>query len=339
MRFIDLRSDTVTRPSHAMRQAMASAEVGDDVYGEDPSVNRLQQYAAQLTGKEGALFLPSGTMSNLVALLAHCQRGDEYIVGQQAHTYRYEGGGAAVFGSIQPQPLEFAADGSLDLAEVAQAVKPRDIHFSRTRLLCLENTQAGKVLPLAYQSEAAAFCQERGLVLHLDGARVCNAAVALGVPLEEICQHYASVSICLSKGLGAPLGSVLVGTRAFIETALRWRKVCGGGMRQAGIVAAAGYIALHDQFARLADDHATARQLAAGLATVAELSIDPESVQTNMLFIDCDLARQEALKVFLKERGILIGGYGNLRLVTHRDIDPADIPRVVEAFKEFFAAS
>jgi threonine aldolase len=337
MRIIDLRSDTVTRPTQAMRNAMLHAEVGDDVYAEDPTVNQLQQLAAELAGKEAALFVPSGTMSNLIALLAHCQRGDEYIVGQQAHTYKYEGGGAAVLGSIQPQPLEYEADGTLNLAMVGKAIKPRDAHFANTRLLCLENTQGGKVLPLDYQAAAAAFCKENQLALHLDGARVCNAAVAQQVPLREICQHYDSVSICLSKGLGAPIGSVLVGTRAFIATAHRWRKVCGGGMRQAGIVAAAGIYALQHQFARLAEDHATARQLAAELSAIEELSIDQSRVQSNMVFIDCTPALQTELTMFLKERGILVGGYGNLRLVTHLDVHPTDIPAVVAAFKEYFA--
>jgi len=336
MKIIDLRSDTVTRPTDKMRNAMATAAVGDDVYGEDPTVNRLQELAAGMAGKEAGLFVPSGTMSNLVALLSHCQRGDEYIVGQQAHTYKYEGGGAAVLGSIQPQPLEFELNGTLNLAKVRGAIKPLDAHFANTRLLCLENTQGGKVLPLGYQAEAAQLCREHELALHLDGARVCNAAVAQGVALEEICRHYDSVSICLSKGLGAPVGSVLVGTHALITTAHRWRKICGGGMRQAGIIAEAGYIALHDQVARLVTDHALARLLAEGLCDIDELSIDLASVQTNMVFIDCDSGLQQPLKDFLKARGILIGGYGNLRLVTHLDVNPEDVPGVVAAFKEFF---
>lgn len=336
MRLIDLRSDTVTQPTQAMRKAMVLADVGDDVYGEDPTVNRLQDLAADMTGKEATLFVPSGTMSNLIALLANCQRGDEYIVGQQAHTYKYEGGGAAVLGSIQPQPLDFEPDGTLCLDQVKAAIKPKDAHFANTRLLSLENTQAGKVLPLAYQAEAARLCSDHNLILHLDGARVCNAAVAQKVPLEEICRHFDSVSICLSKGLGAPVGSVLVGTHGFIERAHRWRKVCGGGMRQAGIIAAAGYIALHEQMDRLSQDHETASLLAEGLSSIEEMSIDPESVQSNMVFIDCDPKLQEQLKEFLTERGVLIGGYGNLRLVTHLDISPSDIPVVVNLFKEFF---
>ncbi len=336
MKIIDLRSDTVTKPTPAMRQAMAQAEVGDDVYGEDPTVNRLQELAAGLAGKEAGLLLPSGTMSNLVALLAHCQRGDEYIVGQQAHTYKYEGGGAAVLGSIQPQPLDFEPDGSLCLDRVRTAIKPADPHFANTRLLCQENTQAGKVLPLTYLAEAAKFCKEHNLIHHLDGARVCNAAVALQVPLEEVCQHFDSVSICLSKGLGAPVGSVLVGSRKFIEQAHRWRKVCGGGMRQAGVLAAACRIALQDQFARLAEDHRKARILAEGLAEIDALSIDLGRVQTNIIFLDCAPKLQAPLKEFLRERGVLIGGYGNLRLVTHLDIAMEDLPQVVAGFQEFF---
>ncbi len=336
MELIDLRSDTVTQPTEQMRAVMAAAEVGDDVYGEDATVNRLQQVAADLTGKDAGLFVQSGTMSNLIALLSHCRRGDEYIVGQQAHTYKYEGGGAAVLGSIQPQPLDFCADGTLDLDQIQATIKPDDSHFARTRLLCLENTQGGKVLPLDYQARAAQFARDNKLNLHLDGARVCNAAVAQRVPLEQICRHYATVSICLSKGLGAPVGSVLVGTRQFIDEAHRWRKMCGGGMRQAGILAAAGLLALEQQFERLTEDHARAYRLAEGLQQIKELSIDLSQVQSNMVFIDCPLEQQQPLTDFLQQQGILIGGYGQLRLVTHLDIDDAAIPRVVEAFRGFF---
>jgi threonine aldolase len=320
-----------------MRAVMAAAEVGDDVYTEDPSVNRLQDYAAEVTGKEAALFVPSGTMSNLIALLSHCQRGDEYIVGQQAHTYKYEGGGAAVLGSIQPQPLEFEADGTLSLARVKAAIKPSDDHFAKTRLLCLENTQGGKILPLDYQVAAAEFARDHGLVLHLDGARICNAAVVQQLPLETLCRWYDTVSICLSKGLGAPVGSVLVGPRDFILRARRWRKMCGGGMRQAGILAAAGLFALQQQFARLEEDHQKARQLAEGLQQIAPLKLDLRTVQSNMVFVDCSAEVRQPLITFLKQRGILIGGYGQLRLVTHLDIEPAAIPQVIKAFAEFFA--
>ncbi|HJW45492.1 MAG TPA: low-specificity L-threonine aldolase, partial [Lysobacter sp.] len=265
MNWIDLRSDTVTRPTSAMREVMIRAEVGDDVYGEDPTVNALQQRMADELGFDAGLFAPSGTQANLLALLVHCQRGDEYLVGMDAHTYKYEGGGAAVFGSIQPQPVLHADDGTLPLEAVEQVIKPRDPHFARTRLLCLENTWHGRALPLDYLREARALCDRRGLALHLDGARLYNAAVAKGVPAREITQHFDSVSVCLSKGLGAPVGSVLLGTHALIEEARRWRKVAGGGMRQAGMLAAAGLYALDHHVTRLADDHRRAAMLADGL--------------------------------------------------------------------------
>ena len=337
MKIIDLRSDTVTKPTTAMRTVMAAAVVGDDVYGEDPTVNRLETVAAEMTGMEAALFVCSGTQSNLLALLSHCQRGDEYIAGQTAHTYRYEGGGAAVLGSIQPQPLDFEADGSLDLDRVADVIKPLDSHFARTRLFCLENTQGGKVLPLEYQRQASTMAREKGLAIHLDGARVFNAVVQQQVSLEQITSLYDSVSICLSKGLGAPVGSVLCGSETLIGTARRWRKVVGGGMRQAGILAAAGIIALTEHINRLADDHQNARKLAEGLNGIDEIAIDLEQVQTNMVFARIVDSRHDALQSFLQEQGILIGGYGELRLVTHMDITPHDIDRVVEAFSVFFS--
>lgn len=336
MPIIDLRSDTVTRPTPGMREAMAWAEVGDDVYGEDPTVNRLEALAAERLGTEAALFVCSGTQSNLLALLAHCERGDEYIVGQQAHCYRFEGGGAAVLGSIQPQPIDFQIDGSLDLAAVVAAIKPDDSHFARTRLLCLENTQAGKVLPLDYLAAAARIAREHGLALHLDGARVANAAVKLGVPLSTIAKHFDSISLCLSKGLGAPVGSVLAGRRELIAKARRWRKVVGGGMRQAGILAAAGIYALERQYRRLAEDHAHALRLAEGLATIPELDFDPASVQTNMLFLPLSGKRAEALTRYLQARGILVGGYGNIRLVTHLEISAGEIETVIGAVQGFF---
>jgi threonine aldolase len=336
MKPIDLRSDTVTRPTPAMRSAMASAEVGDDVYGEDPTVNRLEQMAADMLGKERSLFVSSGTQSNLLALLSHCERGDEYIVGQQAHTYKFEGGGGAVLGSIQPQPLEMEPDGSLDLAAVAKAVKPDDFHFARTRLLCLENTHNGKVLPLSYLREAAAFAQDRGLGLHLDGARIFNAAVKLAIPATEITRRFDTISCCLSKGLGAPVGSVLCGPRELIDKARRWRKVLGGGMRQAGVVAAAGIVALRDNVARLAEDHRNARRLAAGLAAVAGVTLDMSLVETNMVFISVSTDHREALRRYLKEREVLISGGDPVRLVTHLDVDGEDIDRVVALFGAYF---
>jgi threonine aldolase len=337
MKVIDLRSDTVTRPSGEMRAAMAAADVGDDVYGEDPTVNRLEAMAAEMLGKEAAIFVVSGTQSNLLALLSHCERGDEYIVGQQGHTYKYEGGGAAVLGSIQPQPLDYEPDGSLDLGRVESAIKPDDPHFARTRLLCLENTQGGKVLSLDYLKRARAFTLSRGLGLHLDGARIFNAAVHLGVPVTEISRHFDSVSVCLSKGLGAPVGSVLCGSRELIGKARRWRKVVGGGMRQAGMLAAAGIYALEHNVERLARDHENARLLAAGLAQVDELKVAPGGAQTNMVYVAVEPQRSATLRDYLQQQGMLISGQGSIRLVTHLDVDRADIDRFVGTVKAFFA--
>jgi threonine aldolase len=336
-RVIDLRSDTVTKPTAAMRAAMAEAEVGDDVYGEDPTVNRLQALAADMLGKEAALFSSSGTQSNLLAVMSHCDRGDEYLVGQYAHTYRYEGGGAAVLGSIQPQPLEFQEDGTLDLDDVIRAIKPDDFHFAKTRLLCLENTQEGKVLPLDYLARAAALARTHNLSMHLDGARVFNAAVKLNVPAKEIARHFDTVSFCLSKGLGAPVGSLLVGPKEVIDKARRWRKVLGGGMRQAGILAAAGVVALTRHVERLAEDHANAKRLAEGLARIRILGIDPEKVQTNMIFFTMEKSRFAALQLDMKKRGILISGRDRVRLVTHLDVTRDDVDVVIRAFEEHFS--
>ena len=337
MKIIDLRSDTVTRPTEAMRRAMYEAELGDDVYGEDPTVNRLQELAAGMAGKEAALFVPSGTQGNLLAILSHCQRGDEYIAGQQAHCYRYEAGGAAVFGGVQPQPIDFEENGALDLEKVAAAIKPRDDHFAVTRLLCLENTCGGRVLPLDYQAEASAFANQHGLSLHLDGARVFNAAISQQVPLSRITRYYDSISICLSKGLGAPVGSVLVGSAELIARAHHWRKMAGGGMRQAGVLAAAGIYALENNVERLAEDHRNARDLADGLSAIDELEVDKAAVATNMVFVAMEPERQAKLVDYLRARGILAGGYGRLRLVTHHDFAASDIPAVVEAVKAFCA--
>ena len=333
---VDLRSDTVTRPGAGMRRAMHDAEVGDDVFGDDPTVNRLQALAAELLGFEAGLFLPSGTQSNLVALMTHCQRGDEYLVGQNAHTYRYEGGGAAVLGSIQPQPLENAADGSIALERIAAAIKPDDPHFARTRLLALENTIGGRVLPLPYQHAATDLAREHGLAAHLDGARLFNAAIALGVAPRQVAAGFDSVSVCLSKGLGAPVGSLLLGARDFIDRARRPRKMLGGGLRQAGVLAAAGIYALEHNVARLADDHASARRLAEGLHGVGEIAVD--GPHTNMVFVTVPADRLAALAEFMAARGILLLARSPaLRLVTHLDVDAAGIDRAVAAFKEFFA--
>ncbi len=331
MPVIDLRSDTVTQPTSGMREAMQAAELGDDVYGEDPTVNRLEQYLAAELGFDAALFVPTGTMSNLLGLMAHCGRGDEYIVGQQAHTYKYEGGGAAVLGSIQPQPIEGEADGSLDLAEVEAAIKQDDFHFARTRLLALENTMQGKVLPLSYLQAARELTTRRGLALHLDGARLYNAAVKLRVPAGQITQYFDSVSVCLSKGLGAPVGSVLCGSRELIGRARRLRKMVGGGMRQAGMLAAAGLYALQHQVARLAEDHANAERLAAGLR---DLGYAVEPVQTNMVYVQMG-EQAGALQAFCAGRGIKLSAAPRLRMVTHLDIAPAHIDQVLLAFADF----
>ncbi len=338
MKIIDLRSDTVTKPSQAMRQAMAAAEVGDDVYRDDPTVNKLEAFAAELLGFEAAIFTSSGTQANLIGILSHCGRGDEYIVGQTAHTYRYEGGGAAVLGSVQPQPIEFEADSTLSLAKVEEKIKPDDIHFARTRLLCLENTQNGKILPLAYLAEAAAFAKTKNLRLHLDGARLMNAVVKQKVAVQEITTHFDSVSLCLSKGLGAPVGSLLAGGRGFIEEARKWRKMTGGGMRQAGILAAAGLFALENNIERLAVDHRHAEVLAEGLAQFAEVSLDINPAQTNMVFFTAAPETAAALAQFLSHRNILISPGKTTRLVTHLDISEDDIETVLAACSEFFSS-
>jgi len=336
--FIDLRSDTVTRPTPAMRKAMAEAEVGDDVYGDDPTVNRLQQIAAEMLGTEAALFLPSGTQSNLCALLVHCARGDEYIVGQGAHTYKFEGGGAAVLGSIQPQPLDFMPDGSLDLAVVAANIKPDDPHFAKTTLLCLENTQGGKVLPLDYLAQARDFADQHGLGLHLDGARVFNASVKLDVPVTDISRHFDSISVCLSKGLCAPVGSVLCGTMEIIRQALRWRKMLGGGMRQAGVLAAAGILSLTEQVQYLRDDHENALLLAQALHELPGLEIDLNAVQTNMVYARVVAGSQPTLVQKMADEGVLVSGRGDeLRLVTHFDFKQEQVELVAAAFLRAFA--
>ncbi|TSA15422.1 MAG: low-specificity L-threonine aldolase [Betaproteobacteria bacterium] len=334
LKLIDLRSDTVTRPGAAMRAAMAAAEVGDDVYGDDPTVNRLQARAAELFGHEAALFAPSGTQTNLIALLTHCQRGDEYIVGQEAHTYKYEAGGGAVLGGIQPQPIAHQADGSLALADIEHAIKPDDFHFARSRLLALENTFGGRVLQPDYMKAATELVHRRGLATHLDGARICNAAVKLGISLRQAVTGFDSVSVCLSKGLGAPVGSVLCADREFIGRALRWRKMLGGGMRQAGILAAAGLYALEHNVERLTEDHENAVYLARGLSDVAEIKVDlPE---TNMVFADIPAGKCSRLAQALGRKGILATVEPQMRIVLHLDVSRADVERITAAFKEFF---
>ena len=335
---VDLRSDTVTRPTPAMRAAMAGAEVGDDVFGEDPTVNRLEAVAAERFGHEAALFVSSGTQGNLLALLSHCGRGDEYICGQPAHNYRTEGGGAAALGGIQPQPVEVEPDGTLALGRVAAEIKPDDFHCARTRLLSLENTISGKALPLAYMREARALCDRRDLALHLDGARVCNAAVKIGVEVAEITSLFDSVSVCLSKGLGAPAGSLLAGSRAFVAEARRWRKVVGGGMRQIGIVAAAGLHALAHHVDRLEEDHANARRLADGLARIKGIDADHNGVQTNMLFARVAPDRLADFAAHCERHGVLIIADDPIRMVTHLDVDAAGVDRAVGVMAGFFDA-
>ena len=331
---IDLRSDTVTRPTESMLAAMAAAPVGDDVYGEDPTVNQLESLAAAQLGFEAALFASSGTQTNLLALLAHCQRGDEYIVGQQAHTYKYEGGGAAVLGSIQPQPLDTRADGTIPLESIEAAIKPDDFHFARTRLVALENTMGGKPLPMDYFGAVRELADSRNLNLHLDGARVFNASVHHKVNVKEISQHFDSISVCLSKGLCAPVGSALCGSAELIRSARRWRKVLGGGMRQAGFIAAAGIVALNENVERLQDDHNNAKLLHRGLAAIDGLNVDAECLQTNMVFLPCGEPTATRLATALKEHDIVISPAARTRLVVHKDISTDDIETVVAAVKK-----
>ena len=325
---MDFRSDTVTKPSQAMREAMANAAVGDDVYGDDPTVNELEQWAANETGFEAAMFTSSGTQANLLGLMAHCERGDEYLCGQQAHYYKYEAGGAAVLGSIQPQPIENNPDGTLDFKKLAAAIKPDDSHFARTKLLSLENTINGKVLPMSYLAEAREFVNQHGLQMHLDGARVYNAAVALGVHIKEIAQYFDSMTICLSKGLGAPIGSLLLGSKEYIAKARRLRKMVGGGMRQAGILAAAGKMVLTENVAQLKTDHENAKNLAIGLSKLEGFSVNPDFVQTNIVFAKLDESVDiNCIAGELSEQGITMTPGNPVRFVTHRDISAEDISR------------
>jgi threonine aldolase len=345
---VDLRSDTVTQPTPAMREAMMAASLGDDVFGTDPSVNALQEKIAALLGFEAALFVPTGTQSNLCAILSHCGRGDEYIVGQQAHCYRWEGGGAAVFGSVQPQPLDHAPDGTLPLAQIEAAIKPDDAHFARTRLLALENTLGGKLLPFEYVQAATDLARSKGLQRHLDGARLFNAATAqaalnkrsdIRAEARRIAQCFDSVSVCFSKGLGAPIGSALVGSREFIARAHRIRKMAGGGMRQAGLLAAAASHALDHHVDRLAEDHALAQRLAQGLEGIEGLKV--EAPHTNIVFVDLTgaaQARSSELLAHLNQQGIHATGLYRLRFVTHLDVDTAGVDRAVVAIRGFFNA-
>jgi threonine aldolase len=328
---VDLRSDTVTRPSPGMRRAMLEAELGDDVFGDDPTVNRLQERAAEIFGFEAALLFPSGTQSNLAALMSHCQRGEEAILGQEAHSYRYEAGGAAVLGSIQPQAIANRPDGTLDLAEVEAAIKPDDPHFAKTRLLALENTIGGRVLSRTYLQEALGLANRRRLATHLDGARVFNAAVDLRTSVKELCAGFDSVSACLSKGLGAPAGTVLLADRAFIERARRARKILGGAMRQAGVLAAAGLYALEHNVERLAEDHRNAETLASGLRAL-DLPVEQH---TNMVFVRIAPGHADGLAAHLRNKGVSVLPGPRMRLVTHLDVDAAGIDRAVAAFTSY----
>ena len=339
MRVVDLRSDTVTRPTPRMRRAMAEAEVGDDVFGEDPTVNRLEGLAAERLGKQAAIFVPSGTMANLISLLAHCGRGDEVILGDQSHTYFYEQGGMAALGGIHPRPLRNEPDGTIDLHDIEAAIRPDNVHFPRTRLISLENTHNrchGSPLSLAYLAAVREIANCYGLKLHLDGARLFNAAVAQGLDAKEITADADSVSFCFSKALAAPAGSVVCGARDFIAEARRARKVLGGGMRQAGVLAAACMVALEEMVDRLADDHTNARKLAEGLAEVAGLTTDPRLVATNMVY--AGIGRQDMTSELLVERlrakGVLVlpTNPRRIRAVTHYHITSDDIDHALEAF-------
>ncbi|SFM80493.1 low-specificity L-threonine aldolase [Variovorax sp. OV329] len=344
---VDLRSDTVTQPTAAMRAAMMAAQLGDDVFGTDPSTNALQEKIAGLLGFEAALFVPTGTQSNLCGILSHCQRGEEYIVGQQAHCYRWEGGGAAVFGSVQPQPLEHQADGSFKLFDIEGAIKPDDAHFARTRVLALENTLGGKLLPFEFVQAATKLAKDKGLQRHLDGARLFNAATAQAAQTgrtvhdeaKRIAGCFDSVSVCFSKGLGAPVGSALCGTREFIARAHRIRKMAGGGMRQSGLLAAAASHALDHHVERLAQDHALARRLGEGLEGIPGLTV--EAPHSNIIFVDMSdelKPRMNELLAHLKSQNILATGLYKLRFVTHLDVDEAGVERAVAAIRQFFRA-
>jgi threonine aldolase len=329
---VDLRSDTVTRPSPGMRKAMHEAELGDDVFGDDPTVNRLQARAAEIFGFEAALLFPSGTQSNLAALMSHCGRGDEVILGSEAHSYRYEAGGLSVLGSIHPQVVANRADGTLDLNEVEALIKPDDPHFPRTRLLALENTITGRVLSREYLAKAVELAKRKNLGIHLDGARIFNAAVQLKLKVKDLCAGFDTVSSCLSKGLGAPAGTVLLGKKELIEKARRARKILGGGMRQAGVIAAAGLYALENNVERLAEDHANAERLARGLR---ELKLDA-TLNTNMVLAKIKPEEAHDLASFMSTKGVLVLPRAPMRLVTHLDVDAAGIERALAGFRSFF---
>jgi threonine aldolase len=336
---VDLRSDTVTLPTPAMRQAMAQAVVGDDVYGEDPTVNRLEALAASRLGKEAAVFVPSGTMANLICLLTHCARGDEALMGHMAHTFLFEAGGSAAVGGIHPRTVPNLPDGTIPLDELEGAIRePDNDHHPRTRLICLENTHnrcSGAVLDPGYMADIRALARRYGLALHLDGARLFNAAVALGLPADQLASHADSVSFCLSKGLAAPVGSVVCGTGEFVARARRQRKLLGGGMRQAGILAAAGIVALETMVDRLAEDHANARRLAEGLARLPGIVLDAAQIQTNIVIFDLAPEAPSAAELVsgLEARGVRMGAVSRrrVRAVTHLGIEAQDVEIALEA--------
>jgi len=337
MQMIDLRSDTVTHPTAAMRRAMAEAQVGDDVFGEDPTVNRLEELAAERLGKEAALFVSSGTMANLVCQLTHCGRGEEMILGDQSHIFHYEQGGSAAVGGIHPRIIPNQPDGTLDLTAVEASVRAENVHFPRTRLLVLENTHNrcdGAPLPPEYMSEAASLARRHGMKLHVDGARIFNAAVALGIDVRQLSGSADSISFCLSKGLSAPVGSLVCGSREFIGEARRARKLLGGGMRQAGVIAAAGMVALTEMVDRLAEDHANARRLAEGLVEIDGIATDPDRFQTNIVYFDLIEKRPTPAQLAdrLQERGVRVLPVGPVRLraVTHHPVTRSEVDRALE---------
>lgn len=342
MKSIDLRSDTVTLPTPKMREAIYEAEVGDDVFSEDPTVNRFEQMAAERVGKEAALFVASGTMGNLVCTLTHCARGEEVILGDKTHMFLNEAGGMSALGGIHPHTVANQSDGTMRLEDIEGAIRGSNLHFPRTRLICLENTHNrcnGAALPPEYMDSVAALAKRYGLSLHLDGARVFNAAVALGVDVKELTRSVDSVSFCLSKGLSAPVGSAVCGSSGFIAEARRTRKVLGGGMRQAGIIAAAGIVALEQMVERLKEDHANARRLAEGIAEIEGLSIDAAVVQTNILYFDLvgDRMDVDTFVTRLDKKGVRLlhtGGPHRCRIVTHYGIEAEDIDETLKALKE-----
>ncbi|PKN61388.1 MAG: low-specificity L-threonine aldolase [Deltaproteobacteria bacterium HGW-Deltaproteobacteria-15] len=342
MRIVDLRSDTVTRPTPAMYKAMSTAEVGDDVFGEDPTVNRLQEMAAEMTGKEAALFVASGTMGNLVSQLSQCGRGDEIIVGDKSHIFLLEQGGSAALGGIHARTVPNMPDGTMPLAEIEAAIRTDNIHFPITRLIAIENTHnrcCGSPLPVAYMKQVGDLARRTGLKVHLDGARLFNAAVALGVRARELAADADSVNICLSKGLAAPVGSLVCGSLEFIARAKRARKVVGGGMRQAGVLAAAGIVALTEMIDRLADDHANAKRLAEGIAEVKGISLKPETVKTDIVIFDLVGIDAPTLTARVGEAGVrvLATGPRQIRAVTNYHITADDIDHAIRIFRKAMA--